>query len=184
MNKKGFTLIELLAVITIMGILMLVSIPAVSRTIENTRRSTFANTAKTYINEIKTAVASDELKYVNGSTSTMISALGTDNYYYEFDSNNNSGKDLVEQGGRSSWGNVHVKGYVRVQKAVNANGKTKYTYYIKMTDTQGRGIQTETEEANITRSSVATSLPTGKTAAAVYNGSVAPSGSKKLSLID
>ena len=180
MNKKGFTLIELLAVITIMGILMLVSIPAVSRTIENTRRSTFANTAKTYINEIKTAVASDELK----CSSTMISALGTGNYYYEFDSNNNSGKDLVEQGGRSSWGNVHVKGYVRVQKTVNANGKTKYTYYIKMTDTQGRGIQTETEETNITRSSVATSLPSGKTAAAVYNGSVAPSGSNKLSLID
>ena len=156
MNKKGFTLIELLAVITIMGILMLVSIPAVSRTIEN---------------EIKTAVASDELK----CSSTMISALGTGDYYYEFDSNNNSGKDLVEQGGRSSWGNVHVKGYVKVHKAVNANGKTKYTYYIKMTDTQGRGIQTETEE---------TSLPSGKTAAAVYNGSVAPSGSYKLSLID
>ena len=29
LNKKGFTLIELLAVITIMGILMLVAIPAV-----------------------------------------------------------------------------------------------------------------------------------------------------------
>ena len=36
-NSKGFTLIELLAVITIMGILMLVAIPAVSRTIEKRR---------------------------------------------------------------------------------------------------------------------------------------------------
>lgn len=43
MNKKGFTLIELLAVITIMGILMMVAIPSVSRTIEKSRQDTFVN---------------------------------------------------------------------------------------------------------------------------------------------
>ena len=61
-NSKGFTLIELLAVITIMGILMLVAIPAVSRTIENSRRDTFMNTAKSYINAVKNAAAADEIK--------------------------------------------------------------------------------------------------------------------------
>ena len=104
LNKKGFTLIELLAVITIMGILMLVAIPAVSRTIENSRRSTFANTAKSYINAVKNAVAADEFDYaVSGSEKKPISAAPTGYYYYSFTSSDNSGKDLMEQGGKSSW---------------------------------------------------------------------------------
>ena len=42
-NRKGLTLIELLASITIMGILILISIPSVSKVIENTRKKTFVN---------------------------------------------------------------------------------------------------------------------------------------------
>ena len=134
-NKKGFTLIELLAVIVILGILMLVAIPAVSRTIENARRDTFLNTAKSYINAVKNAVASDELK----CGSYMISALGTGYYQVVFNSNLNSGKDLMEQGGKSSWGNAEVKGVVLIQKTVNEN-RNVHVYSIFMTDSQGRGI--------------------------------------------
>lgn len=143
-NKKGFTLIELLAVIVILGILMLVAIPAVSRTIENARRDTFLNTAKSYINAVKNAVASDELK----CGSYMISALGTGYYQVVFNSNLNSGKDLMEQGGKSSWGNAEVKGVVLIQKTVNEN-RNVHVYSIFMTDSQGRGIG-EASETNPT----------------------------------
>ena len=61
MSSKGFTLIELLAVITIMGILMLVAIPAVTRTIENSRRDTFADIANEYINAVRNAVLADNI---------------------------------------------------------------------------------------------------------------------------
>ena len=42
-NKKGFTLIELLAVIVILAILVMVAIPAVTKYLDYSRRSTFAD---------------------------------------------------------------------------------------------------------------------------------------------
>ena len=49
-SKNGFTLVELLAVIAIMGILMMVAIPSISRVIENSRKDTFVDIVKSYAN--------------------------------------------------------------------------------------------------------------------------------------
>ena len=49
MNHKGFTLVELLATIVIMSILLLIAVPAVSNTIEQSRKDTFATNGKSYI---------------------------------------------------------------------------------------------------------------------------------------
>ena len=140
MNSKGFTLVELLAVITIMGVLMLVAIPAVSRTIENTRRDTFMNTAKSYINAVKNSVAADEIQCGSGASSYMLSAGGTGYYYIKFDSAQTSGQDLMEQGGKSSWGNkTEVRGWIVVNKVADGT-RNKYNYAIMMVDSAGRGI--------------------------------------------
>ena len=80
MNSKGFTLIELLAVITIMGILMMVAIPSVSRTIENSRRDTFANVAHEYVNAVRNNFIADNIeckKATSDTTYTTASALPT-----------------------------------------------------------------------------------------------------------
>lgn len=170
LNSKGFTLIELLAVITIMGILMLVAIPAVSRTIENSRRDTFMDTAKAYVNAVKNAVASDEL-YFEGGTKP-ISAGANGYYYYIFHTrptelsiggtpavtiSNNSSTDLMEQGGKSSWGNSNVFGVVAMKKTVDsASGRTSYLYAVAMVDEGGRGIDSLKLDSALKRTDIKT----------------------------
>src|SRR5574344_609742 len=44
-NKKGFTLIELLAVIVILGVIMVIAVPAVTKYIDNSRKEGFTKTA-------------------------------------------------------------------------------------------------------------------------------------------
>lgn len=160
MNGKGFTLIELLAVITIMGILMLVAIPAVSRTIENSRRDTFADVAKEYINTVRNAVLADELT-CGGSS---VGATANGNYFFKIKTASSGNtdavaqqtKDIMESGGLSSWSNADVEGYVEWTKSANGE-KTKTDYKILLVDAGSHGIGSSTSEKEITRSKVTTS---------------------------
>ena len=62
-DKKGFTLIELLAIIVILGVLLLIAIPSVSKYIEKSKRNTYVNTIKTMVNSVSTAVNAMELPF-------------------------------------------------------------------------------------------------------------------------
>ena len=163
MNNRGFTLIELLAVITIMGILMMVAIPAVSRTIENSRRDSFATIAQNYVNAVRQSVMADEIECLDGSGYITASATPNGVYYFEINSDQESAKDLMESGGASSWGGAQVKGYVVWQKAdqTTAGGTqttTKTTYKISLVDKGHHGIPTYETDQKITRAKVVTNV--------------------------
>ena len=200
LNRKGFTLIELLAVITIMGILMLVAIPAVSRTIENTRRDTFASTAKSYINALKQSIAADEVEVVLPDKTQLISSAPSGCYFYSFRTDEgDTATDLMEQGGKSAWGNADTAGYIALIKTMegedeegeepttttpedpenpNSGGtatqqKTKYEYAIFIVDTGNHGTKSLTKERDLKRSVIYTKTPQALNAKPDNSGDIA-----------
>lgn len=188
LNRKGFTLIELLAVITILGILMIVGIPAVQRTINNSRKDTFSDTAKEYANAVKTAWAADDIQCgssTSGSISTGTEYIlfttmpSTDTEHFTWLGDNKSAalnnKDaLIQSGGKSSWGNSNVAGYVKVDLS-----GTNPKYFIAIIDEKGHGFG-DADSDTVKRTTVledassAVSLPTlgeGKSFCTVVSGS-------------
>ena len=72
MRENGFTLIELLAVITIVGILMVMGFGAINYIIDNSRRELYIANAKVYINAARTEVNNGNYEFYDLDTTYYI----------------------------------------------------------------------------------------------------------------
>ena len=57
MNKKGFTLIEVIAVVVILGIIMFIAVPNISSYILGSKKDTYINDAKRFVDGAKNFVS-------------------------------------------------------------------------------------------------------------------------------
>ena len=144
-NNKAFTLIELLAVIVILGVLMIIAIPMVSKYIKQSKQSAFVATAKAYIQSAR-------YEYLNGDytgdTCTNLDSGNGGIVYIKF-----TDIDVDKTGGMSSFNKAILKDYSYVKIQSTSNGQ--YTYSVYMVDNGGNVIN-ETEEEKLERKNVTT----------------------------
>ena len=127
MNKKGFTLIELLAVIVILGLLMAIAIPSVTKYITQSRKKTLVNSIDSFITATTTAVNNNEF-----------GALSNEDKIYYIPVSNDATKSCIslEKGGTDPFGNW-VDAYVVVNYDAT---KYSYDYYFTFNDDAGYGM--------------------------------------------
>ena len=118
-NKKGFTLIELLAVIIILGILMIIAVPSVTKYISDSRKNGYVSTAKNIASGARNLVNSGSLDLNDEDTTYYIDGecIKTDTGY------------------KSPYGEFD-KAYIVV--TANYNG---HDYYWTSVDTTGTGVK-------------------------------------------
>lgn len=134
-NKKGFTLIELLAVIIILGILMIIAIPSVTRYIQNSRKSAYVDDASQYIKAVQTKVnEAKELSFFDTTT------------FYLVPTGHQEDRSCVglESGGNSPFSDEWLYAYVGV--TYSGSG---YDYYWISRDGANQGIKL-TKAADLT----------------------------------
>lgn len=150
-NEKGFTLIELLAVIVIMGVLMIVAIPMVTKYIDQSKRDAYVDTAKAYINAARYSFLNDEYNCTanyNGGTATYNILLE------QIDVDNTNGKSSYSKP-------FNDASYVQV--SVDAKGNAKYSICIVDGGNNGTtGVIAESalERASIKKSTGTCTKPT------------------------
>lgn len=130
-NKNGFTLIELLAVIVILGVLLAIAIPAVTKYITSSKKSGYVVNAKEFINSARSEILAGEYNApVAKNEATVI--------YF------NHLQPKLEKGGKtSSYGAEYTpdNSFVLIVNEGTAD-KPDLKYYVAAKDDSGYGIGT------------------------------------------
>ena len=125
-RNSGFTLIEILSAVIILGIIGIIAVVAVTNYISDSRKSTFVNIARMYVEETRSIKARDELVQDPKNTEAVLvpfKELKLDN---QDDYQTPYGTLILE------------KSYVLV-----VNNGNKISYYVAMMDDSGHAIAIE-----------------------------------------
>ena len=135
MNKKGFTLIELLAVIIILGVLMIIAIPAVTSYIQNSRKSAYVDTAMAYVKAVTTKVNEGHDMQLFSTDTLYLIPVGDKLHDATSTGDGKVSCVAVESGGQSPFSSTWKYAYVGA--IYNGQG---YEYFFVSEDGAGQGL--------------------------------------------
>lgn len=160
-NRKGFTLVELIAVVVIISILVLLAIVSVTKYVEESRKKTFVEDAKTILSAAKTNYASGEFETIPGVHDNISRAS-----YSKEAINGILGKKL----GKSPYNYDYKYIGVIITKSKDEDEKLNYDYYVCLIDEAGNGFDyTNTKDLSVKNFSNNLS---GKNCSDLYNVNV------------
>ena len=140
LGKKGFTLIELLAVIVILGVLISIAVPKVTKYITNSRKEGYTSEMLTFIGTVREDITSEA--YPSPITNNDVIII-------TFDVAN-----LDKSQNKSPFGGKYLpsKTYVAVVN-VGTGADPEYKYYVAAQDTKGYAIPL-TGEVNLNKGKI------------------------------
>lgn len=129
-------IIGILALFTFIGYYTITtSMEEAYENLNNSHQITFSSSARVYINAVKSAVSSNEIK-----CGKDISSAEPGIYYYSFTTKSgDSATKLVDPVIKSPWDKADVAGQVIIHKFTKGKD-TAYEYGIVLVDSEGRGI--------------------------------------------
>ena len=147
--------VEFILALIVLFILMFAAVIPIFNSIETSRQNTMASTFKQYANEVKTFAAIDEVICNNSKFGTLKDGI----YYVEIDTSTGSSvaqknyESLLGNGGKSSWANADIKGYIKIVKTGE-----KYNTFINMSDNT-HGTKQEISSELLSRDDIDTDVP-------------------------
>ncbi len=148
LNEKGFTLIELLAVIIILGVLLLIAIPAMTGIIEGAKKDSWISTAKNYISQVRYMALQGDISLPGKNQWVPVLIK---------DRPNGTSRISLEQGNannsvyNSPW--QEYRTCVVIANVPENNGEDKYIYYFYGVDNENN-CQGLTQESELDRNDV------------------------------
>ena len=158
----GFTLVELIATLAIMGILLLVAVPAATKMIDNSRRDAFWQNGKGYISGARDGIINGDFIVKTSSISGIVGSkcsLPPTGKYTAIDisaiKNDKSVKnspwgDSLEPESASSY-----RGYVIVvnvtDNKIGTGTADNFVYFFAAVDAGGNGIDQFVDEGSLSR---------------------------------
>lgn len=155
-NKKGFTLVEIIATIVIIGVLSLVSVPAINKYITNSRKDAFIELGKNYISSYKTALIGKNLSSKTNPNITCklppigsYTITGIENIELEGENTKSPFKHSLAPSNDGSRGFVLVVNVSNNNKGTGV--KDKYVYFFAAIDAGKNGIDQFISEEELSR---------------------------------